>query len=389
MDTDECDAELLPGDDDDAALRAAIDALPDGGTLCLGGGRFVLSETVILDGREGITVRGAPPDTLPATVLDFGAQARGDAGVLVTSATNVTLEGFALEAATGDGVRVSGSSDVTLRRVGVSWPDPETRLGEDGIHVEESARVRVTVCDVMSGLGAGVRIDRSADSVIEDSGAFDFGVGFVIADSTSCEVRGSAAEINSVGVLVIDDPAVEGAATNLSVRNNFLLENVGGFHEPGSLLDPIPAGVGVAIIAADDVELSGNEIEGHASAGVLIVSWNTFAEGAELSPSRDGDGIPEEIYLHDDVFVQNGFDPPAADDPVSLLLTRSAREALADIVWEGALPPGGELTTLCVQPDEGVASTFLDLDARGGYAAASDDASPHDCTRTGHPLVLP
>src|SRR5690606_6493595 len=138
------------------------------------------------------------------------------------------------------------------------------------------------------------------------------------------------------------------------------------------LLGLLPEGAGVVILAADDTELAGNSVEGHRAAGVLVLSYETLRDvaGAPAPADPAYDPHPEVIHLHEGVFVENGFDPGGAPgDPITELVSRAALEELADVVWDGALPGGADETTLCVAPASASAVTFVDLNARGGFAA--------------------
>ena len=54
-----CDARVEPGDDDHAAISAALAALSDGQTLCLTGGRFVLDAPLAIDVTRVARLRAA------------------------------------------------------------------------------------------------------------------------------------------------------------------------------------------------------------------------------------------------------------------------------------------------------------------------------------------
>lgn len=385
-----CDARVEPGDDDHAAISAALAALSDGQTLCLTGGRFVLDAPLAIAGRSEITIAGAGFEEPEGTVLDFAPQTSGDA-LTISQVSELTLRDLTVEAAAGRGVVLEDADGATLERLSVFW-DPELRRGGDGLAIVGSRGVRVSASSFLASRGAGVIVTRSEDCLLDENGAFDSLAGFVLDDSRRCELRLNSAEVNGVGVLVADSPSDPATSSENTLRENIVLENNAILERPaGSLLEHVPTGVGVVILAADDTEVVGNQIEGNAAAGVMVLAYTTLVELAGAPAAGSGyDPYPSLVHLHDDVYVENGFDPSTGADPlVTELLARVARAELADVVWDGALASGGEPGTLCLRPDADSASTFLDLDARGGFAAPSEDASPHDCSHPGHGLIDP
>ena len=384
-----CDARVEPGDDDHAAISAALAALSDGQTLCLTGGRFVLDAPLAIAGRSEITIAGAGFEEPEGTVLDFAPQTSGDA-LTISQVSELTLRDLTVEAAAGRGVVLEDADGATLERLSVFW-DPELRRGGDGLAIVGSRGVRVSASSFLASRGAGVIVTRSEDCLLDENGAFDSLAGFVLDDSRRCELRLNSAEVNGVGVLVADSPSDPATSSENTLRENIVLENNAILERPaGSLLEHMPTGVGVVILAADDTEVVGNQIEGNAAAGVMVLAYTTLVELAGAPAADSGyDPYPSLVHLHDDVYVENGFDPSTGADPlVTELLARVARTELADVVWDGALASGGD-GTLCLRPDADSASTFLDLDARGGFAAPSEDASPHDCSHPGHGLIDP
>lgn len=385
-----CDARVEPGDDDHAAISAALAALSDGQTLCLTGGRFVLDAPLAIAGRSEITIAGAGFEEAEGTVLDFAPQTSGDA-LTISEVSELTLRDLTVEAAAGRGVVLEDADGAILERLSVFW-DPELRRGGDGLAIVGSRGVRVSASSFLASRGAGVIVTRSEGCLLDENGAFDSLAGFVLDDSRRCELRLNSAEVNGVGVLVADSPSDPGTSSENTLRENIVLENNAILERPaGSLLEHVPTGVGVVILAADDTEVVGNQIEGNAAAGVMVLAYTTLVELAGAPAAGSGyDPYPSLVHLHDDVYVENGFDPSTGADPlVTELLARVARTELADVVWDGALASGGEPGTLCLRPDADSASTFLDLDARGGFAAPSEDASPHDCSHPGHGLIDP
>jgi len=384
----ECDARVAPGGDDHAALSEALAALQDGQTLCLAAGRFMVDGPLTLDGASDITIAGADPEQSEPTVLDFTAQTDGDA-LTIANATALSLRDLTIESAFGRGVVIDRGEGVEIERLTVLW-DPEMPRGGDGLAIVGSRNVRVGASSFAASSAAGAIVTRSETVLLEECDAFDNVAGFVLEDSRGCELRGNNAELNGLGFVVADTPEASETAGANTLRDNLALENNAILDRPaGSLLSHLPGGVGILILAADDTEVTGNHLDTNATSGVMILSYTTLIELAGAPEAGDGyDPHPELVHVHGDTYFENGIDPATAADPFVLeLLSRSMLMELADVVWDGALASDGRPGTLCFAPDAESPATFLDLDARNGFAAPSTDGAPHACTHPEHEPV--
>lgn len=382
--TGECDQRLGPGDDDHAAISEALAALQSGQTLCLTGGRFVLDAPLAIDGLRDVTLTGAGEEQPEETVLDFSGQTVGD-GLTITGASGLTLLDLVIESPAGRGVVLEESTDVRIERLTVGWT-PDLLRGGDGLAIVDSSNVVVHSSSFIGSTAAGLSITGSERVLVEESVAFENLAGFALLDSSECEVRTSSAIENGLGFVVADLADGSHRASANTLRDNVAVENNAILDRPvDSWLTHLPSGVGVLILAADDTELTGNQIDTNAGAGVLILASTTLELAGAPAVQAD-DPYPERIHLYDNTYSENGLDPATPADPLMLeLLARSDRTTLADVVWDGALAPDAELTTLCVRPSDDSLASFLNLDARMDYAMPSTDASPHDCSHPVHP----
>lgn len=391
----DCASVLSPGSNDSMALQQALASLSEGQTLCLSAGRFVLDAPIELEGRSALAIRGVhvepdedaeDPLAEAGTILDFAELEGAEAVITLSEVTAITLEDLTVESPPASGIVVSSSEDVTLRAITIVQGDPDRRRTADGVRVVGSSRVRVDSAQILGGSGAGVTLSRCRECVVERSVVLDHLVGALITESELCEVRESELEVNGIGIVVADLPEGEETARAISVRNNLVIDS-GLFEQAAPPESPWPylaQGTGVLVLAADDVELAGNAIEGNRAAGVLVLSWSTLVETAGAPAAPPGyDGDATLVHAHDDTFLENGFDPSGA--ALAGVLSRTSLDALADVVWDGA----GDPSTLCARPSPDAASTFLDLDANEGFVTVSSELAAHDCEHPGHGLVLP
>ena len=109
--------EVAAGDADFAAQlhERLIDARP-GDVIEIPAGKFSFDRSLILR-ANGITIRGAGMDQ---SVLSFKGQKAGAEGLLVNG-DDFTIENLTIEDSKGDGLKISESKNVTIRKVKVQW----------------------------------------------------------------------------------------------------------------------------------------------------------------------------------------------------------------------------------------------------------------------------
>ncbi|HEY8429545.1 MAG TPA: right-handed parallel beta-helix repeat-containing protein, partial [Sandaracinaceae bacterium] len=226
----ECARTLSPGD----SIASALSSLADGETLCLSEGRFVLDAPLELRGLRDVTIAGAEvvfdedAEELPAeagTVLDFAGAGGAGAALAIADANGVTIRDLTIESPPATGVAVSGSSEVTLRRVTVVQAGAGARRTEDGIRVSESSRVRIDGAQLLGGSRAGVSFSGCRECVVERSVVLEHLAGVLVTESERCEVRESEIEINGIGVLVADLPSDPRTTRSIVVRNSLVLDS--------------------------------------------------------------------------------------------------------------------------------------------------------------------
>src|SRR6185369_6029867 len=91
------------------------------------------------------------------------------------------------------------------------------------------------------------------------------------------------------------------------VRNNRVIENNhANFGNPNAIVGRVPPGGGILVMAADNTEVTGNEIRGNNSYGVAVTSLETsFPRGTQF----DVGPTPERNWVHDNRFSDNGAKP--------------------------------------------------------------------------------
>ncbi|HEY1034304.1 MAG TPA: parallel beta-helix domain-containing protein, partial [Pseudoxanthomonas sp.] len=106
-----------------------LDAKP-GDIIEIPAGRHQFDRSLTLR-ANGVTIRGAGMDK---SVLSFKGQKAGAEGLLVNG-DDFTIENLTIEDSKGDGLKISESSNITVRGVKVQWTGgPSTKNGAYGIY---------------------------------------------------------------------------------------------------------------------------------------------------------------------------------------------------------------------------------------------------------------
>jgi len=329
---------VRPGPEAQAELqRALIEARP-GDSVRLDRGRYVLSAGLSLD-IDRITIRGAGHDE---TILDFSNQTQGAEGLLVTS-DRVTLRDFAVENAKGDAIKAQGCDQITFLRVRAEWtggPSPDN--GAYGLYPVNCTNVLIDESIARGASDAGIYVGQSRNIIVRDSLAELNVAGIEIENSFNADVFGNTATRNTGGILVFDLPGlpqVGGHAVRV-FDNRIVANNTPNFAPEGNIVAGVPAGLGVLVMANQNVHIFDNEIGEHGTTNVMLVSYRGEIPDANYNP------LPRDIVIRDNEFGRVGF-APAGD----LAALAQMGVQLSDVVWDGAetYNAGGQPQTVPVR----------------------------------------
>lgn len=321
-----------------ADIQTALIEVPAGGTVAFGEGRFAIDAELSLD-VDGVTIRGAG---MHATTLSFKTQASGAQGVLVT-ADDFTIHDLGLEDSPGDALKVLGATGVTIRAVRVEWTrGPHEDNGAYGLYPVQCKDVVIEDSLVKGASDAGIYVGQS-DHIVVRRNRVELNVaGIEIENSTRADVRGNVATKNTGGILVFnlpDLPVANGATTR--VLDNLVFDNnTDNFAPVGNIVGLVPAGTGIAILAAHDVEIFDNTVRDHQAINIGIISY-VPTDLAVNDPLYDQ--YPTGIHIHDNA-LSGTSDLPTG--PLGALLISALGELypsgpyiVPDIAWDGVLDP--------------------------------------------------
>lgn len=377
----ECTVRLAPSADDQTTVQEALIDAVTGDVLCFDDGTYTFTDEISLT-TSGVKIRG----TFGKAVLDFSGQVSGGQGLLVTG-DDFILESITLRDMAGDGVRGNGTTNFTVRNARVLWSaGPSTDNGPYGLYPVGCTNVLVEDSAVSGAADTGIYVGQSTNVVVRNNEVFENVAGIEIENTTSAEVYGNHSHDNTAGILAFNLPNLPVQDGKLALIHDNVVENnnTANFGDPGAIIGVVPAGLGMVIMATDQIEITANTIRGNESGAVLIIGRDTVD-----IPYNDPayDAFPETLYIHDNVVADNGLSPH--DIMAAIAASVHGEQHLEDFLWDGVVDPAKDNSdgslSLCIQ-NNGTA-TFLDFDATHDFANPSTDATPHDCSQPAVPPV--
>jgi parallel beta-helix repeat protein len=360
-------------------LEALISAQP-GDIVEIPEGVFNLTSALSLD-VDSVTIRGQGHDK---TILDFGGQLSGGESVLVTS-NNVTLEDFAVIDAPSDGVKFKLSNGATMRGLRVEWTCGACEEnGAYAIYPVQTENVLIEDSIAIGASDAGIYVGQSNKIIVRRNQVSLNVAGIEIENSTNSEVYDNRAENNTGGILVFDLPnlPIEGERTRV-FNNEIINNNTPNFAPEGNIVGIVPSGTGVLIMAFSDVEVTGNNIVGNQSTAIVVVD---YAISGETTDDANYDGTPRRVYIHDNTYDNNAYDPQDLADTIAQLF--AGEEELPQVVYDGLGESEGLFTDadrICVDEDPSIGRGVLFSPIDG---LPSVDQSFFDCAHASLPEVV-
>jgi parallel beta-helix repeat protein len=331
----------------------------------------------------GVTLRGAGIDR---TVLSFKHASSAAAGILV-GADGFTIESLAIEDSKGDALAVRDADHLTVRAVRASWTGgPQPGNGAAGIHVQGAHHVLIEGCAAYAASNAGVYVERSRNVIVRHCEVEENVAGIAIANSVGADVDGNTATGNSGGIVLFNTREATQPGDAVRVFGNQVFKNnLGNFAPTDTTLAAVPAGCGVLVNAASEVEIFNNDLANNQTANLMISAYFFRADPATPAGAAAGQGAaPHAVYVYGNRFVGGGNAP----DGAALKALKQAKFGgpgghLPDILWDGYRD--GQPQRICIQNER---AAVLDADAPHGFSAPSTAMALFRCELPKLPAVV-
>jgi cytochrome c peroxidase len=275
------------------SIQEAIDKAAPGSTIRVQPGEYYESITVDSD---KITLIGG--DGTPATrpALD-GHGVQSDA--VIVSGRDFTMANFEIRHYVGNGVVAQETTNVTFRDLKLE------DTGLYGVYPVRSSFVKIQKVEVIGARDAGIYVGQSRGILVEDCVAHGNVTGIEIENSVEARVERNHVYDNAGGILVFalpGNPSKEAKRTRVA-RNRVIGNNHVNFADPAAIVSKVPSGGGIFILAADDTEVTENEIRDNNSFGVAVLGLDSLFPGG--GPFDVG-GFSDRTRIHGNTFAGNG-----------------------------------------------------------------------------------
>lgn len=354
----------------------------DGEVIEFPAGKIDLSNTLWLDAKKNITLRGAGQDK---TVLSFKNQTQGAEGIKVTNASGIVLEHFTIEDSKGDLIKTQSVKGLIFRDITARWSGkPKKTNGSYALYPVQCQNVRMERCTAIGASDAGLYIGQSDSVWVTRCYAKNNVAGIEIENTTNAWVYENYALYNTGGILVFDLPDLpKKRGGHVKVWKNKIIENnYRNFAPKGNIVGKVPPGTGVMILATNDVEVFDNYIMDNKTASTAIVSYYITE-----NPVKDEhyNPYPSGIYIHDNVYSE-GKRMPTWKNNLGFLFWLKFGRNVPHILYDGIQDPENPVRDgvvlpeyrICIRNNEN--GTFANLKADKKFKGISRDLKPYDCT---------
>jgi uncharacterized repeat protein (TIGR03806 family) len=310
------------------AIVAFFDA-HEGDTIEFCEGKFDFAHGLVMTGKRGVTIKGQGKDK---TYLRFASSNDQD-GFNLQKMTGITVQGLTIYDAPGNGLRIFRSDYVTVRDVKVGWsqsdpaspygnyaaPDSITGKPPSGWATNGAYAFYPVIChhvlieDSISvgSSDAGVYVGQSSDILVRRTEAYHNVAGFEFENTYRAEFVDNYAHDNVGGFLIFDLPGrVQFGEKNSVHHNKSYHNNLPQFAPRGAIVAAVPSGTGALVLASDQLEFYGNDVQDNNTYGIVIANYGLIDSNY---PQTRYDFFPEGMHIYNNIFKDNGGSPQIPD----------------------------------------------------------------------------
>lgn len=354
----------------------------DGAVIDLPAGKITLGNTLWLDGKNNITVKGAGAGK---TVLSFKNQSQGAEGLKVTNGQNIVLQDFTIEDSKGDLIKTQQVRGLVFQNIVARWTGkPSKNNGSYALYPVQCQNIRIQACTAIGASDAGIYVGQS-DSVWVSQCTAEYNVaGIEIENTTHAWVFDNTATNNTGGILVFDLPDLpKKHGGHVRVWNNRVLRNnYKNFAPKGNIVGKVPPGTGVMVLATRDVEIYDNQILDNRTASTAIISYFITE-----NPVKDTAYIPypSAISVHGNLYSA-GKRMPTLKSKLGVLFWTKFGRRVPHILYDGIQNPQTVDAAGAVLPEHRICigyntnGSFANLKADKKFKGISRDLAPFTCT---------
>tara|TARA_B100000965_G_scaffold98839_1_gene80864 strand:- start:907 stop:2124 length:1218 start_codon:yes stop_codon:yes gene_type:complete len=383
---------LLRANENDfyAKIQKKIIFASIGDTIYLPEGKIDIDRSLLASGLKNVTFYGHGIDK---TILNFENQIEGAEGIKIINSDNIILQNFTIENSKGDLIKVEDTDGIKFINIKAQWTGgPKSSNGSYALYPVKSQNVYIDSCIAIGASDAGIYVGQSKNIIVKNSEAYYNVAGIEIENSTSADVFNNYTHNNTGGILIFDLPdLLIKKGRKIRVFNNIVINNnISNFAPPGNIVGKVPAGTGVMVLAASEVEIFNNEISNNKTANTSIVSYFIIEEPITDSLYYP---YPTSIYLHDNKYKRDKQFPSLSfDQPIGFLLAYNFWRDVPDIIYDGIIDSskikeGILLDEYKICIENNINAKFVNLDAANNFENMSQNILNHSCSHKRLPNV--
>jgi parallel beta-helix repeat protein len=363
-------------------IQTRMIMVEDGDTINLDEGIFSMSNTLSMEGKNNITIRGKG---IGKTILNFKGQATGAEGIHISNGKNITLEDLSIQNAKGDCIKVMDVNGIVFRRVRAEWTGKLSKKnGSYAIYPVLCENVLIEESVARGASDAGIYVGQSKEIVVRNCKAYENVAGIEIENSINAEVYQNEAYNNTGGILVFDLPDLKlKRGGNCRVHDNIIRENnQANFAPKGNIVGKVPQGTGVLLLASNNVELYNNKITNNITIPTGIISYYITE-----NPIKDSSyyPYPTDIRIHDNEYSKEKKKATMKGRIGKLYRFKlKFGKSVPDIVYDGILDEKilvnnqyPEDKRICLMNNKG--ATYANIDAGNNFKTILRDITSVTC----------
>ena len=383
-------------------LEAFITA-QDSSVIELPEGHYLFSQSLILDGKKNIVLRGKG---IEKTVLSFKGQKQGAEGIRISNCKNLTIENMSIEDATGDNLKITDSENVIMRNIRSAWTGKvSTQNGAYALYPVLCKNLLIEGCEAIGASDAGIYVGQSQNVTVKNNKAYFNVAGIESENSSQVEIYDNEIYHNTGGLLIFNLPHLTIYGEDIMAYNNHIHDNnLKNFGVKGSIVSTVPRGSGVIIMATKKVTLYENKIENHKTINSSIVSYKIYVPPKNKKKKKKKKALPNGVrYLENDyesdtqysafpgeIFIYNNQFKnkhwfPALDNDFGKLWVFKNGMKIPDIAYDAILPEDYYIKGQQINPEYKVciknngAINFAALDAANDFNGFSNEVGNYEC----------
>ena len=383
-------------------LEAFIRA-QDSSVIELPEGHYLFSQSLILDGKQNIVLRGKG---IEKTVLSFKGQKQGAEGIRISNCKNLTIENMSIEDATGDNLKITDSENVIMRNIRSAWTGKvSTQNGAYALYPVLCKNLLIEGCEAIGASDAGIYVGQSQNVTVKNNKAFFNVAGIESENSSQVEIYNNEIYHNTGGLLIFNLPHLTVYGEDIRAYNNHIHDNnLKNFGVKGSIVSTVPRGSGVIIMATKKVTLYENKIENHKTINSSIVSYKIYVPPKNKKKKKKKKALPNgvryiendyesdtqysafpgEIFIYNNQFKNKHWFPALDNDFGKLWVFKNGMK-IPDIAYDAILPEDYYIQGQQINPEYKVCIknngviNFAALDAANDFNEFSNEVGNYEC----------